>query len=203
MFPMPVRKRKNGKVHVYWALMESYRTPKGSRHRLVGWLGELEGGAKAGWAELAAQLNGRLPRGTQPTLFDPEPPGDPVPEHVTVNVRGVQVGPGRAFGELWVGLWLWRILKLDKLFAKLLPRKHEGVPWPLLVTIEVLNRFCQPASELYAAETWYPATALQNSSGSPPRPSTPCGFTGRSTFCCLSRTPSKSTWPTNWARSLP
>ena len=160
MFPMPVRKRKNGKEHVYWALMESYRTPKGSRHRIVGWLGELEGGAKAGWAELARQLNGKLPRVPQPTLFDPEPPGEPVPEQVTVNVRGVRVGPGKAFGDLWVGLWLWRSLGLDALFAKLLPRRHEGVPWSLLVTIEVLNRFCQPASELHAAETWYPTTAL-------------------------------------------
>ena len=168
MFPMPVRKRKNGKEHVYWALMESYRTPKGSRHRLVGWLGELEGGAKAGWAELARQLNGKLPRVPQPTLFDPEPPGEPVPEQVTVNVRGVRVGPGKAFGELWVGLWLWRSLGLDALFAKLLPRKHEGVPWSLLVTIEVLNRFCQPTSELHAAETWYPGTALPELLGVPP-----------------------------------
>jgi hypothetical protein len=160
MFPMPVRKRKNGRVHVYWALMESHRTPKGSRHRIVGWLGELDGGAKAGWAELARRLNGKLPRVAQPMLFDPGPPGEPVPEQVTVNVRGLQVGPAKAFGELWVGLWLWRTLKLDTLLAKLLPRRHEGVPWPLLVTIEVLNRFCQPASELHTADTWYPATAL-------------------------------------------
>jgi hypothetical protein len=138
MFLMPVPKCKNGKKHLYWALAESFRTPKGSRHRIVGWLGELQGGAKAGWAELARQLGGKLPRVPQPTLFDPEPPGEPVPEHVEVQVRGVRVGPGKAFGDLWVGLVLWRSLELDTLFAKLLPPGREGVPWALIVTLDVL-----------------------------------------------------------------
>jgi len=136
MFPMRVRKRKNGKTHVYWALAESYRTPRGSRHRIVGWLGELKGGAQSGWAELARQLGGKLPPVPQPTLFGPEPPGEPVPEHVEVDVRGVRVEGTRDFGDVWLGLVLWRSLGLDALFAKLLPRKHEGVPWSLLVSDE-------------------------------------------------------------------
>ena len=68
MFPMRVRRRKNGKEHVYWALAESYRTPQGSRHRIVGWLGELKGGARSGWARLARELDGKLPAVPQPTL---------------------------------------------------------------------------------------------------------------------------------------
>lgn len=168
MFPMPVRKRKNGKVHVYWALAESYRTPKGSRHRLVGWLGELQGGARSGWARLVHKLNGKLPPVAQPTLFNPGPPPEPVPEHVEIDVRGVRVEGTKSFGDVWLALVLWRWLGLDGLFARLLPRGHEGVPWPLLVTIEVVARFCEPASELHAAETWYPTTALPELLGVPP-----------------------------------
>jgi Transposase DDE domain len=167
MFPMPVRKRKNGKVHVYWALVESFRTPKGSRHRLVGWLGELQGGAEAGWAELCRRLNGKLPAMPQPTLFGPEPPREPVPDQVKIDVRGVRVEPGKDFGDLWLGLVLWRMLELDTLLGKLLPPGHEGVPWPLLVTIEVLNRFAAPSSELHAADTWYAKTALPELLGVP------------------------------------
>jgi len=85
MFPMRVGKRKNGKMHVYWALAESYRTPKGSRHRIVGWLGELQGGAMSGWAELARKLNGKLPAVAQPSLFDRSPRREPVPEQVQVR----------------------------------------------------------------------------------------------------------------------
>jgi len=160
MFPMRVRKRKNGKTHVYWALAESYRTPQGSRHRIVGWLGELKGGAKSGWAELAHRLNGKLPSVPQPTLFAPDPPCEPVPEHVEVDVRGVRVEGTRDFGNVWLGLVLWRSLGLDALLAKLLPPGREGVPWPLLMAVEVLARLCEPSSELHAAETWYPKTAL-------------------------------------------
>jgi len=168
MFLMRVPKRKNGKLHAYWALAESFRTPKGSRHRIVGWLGELQGGAKAGWAHLARQLNGHLPPVRQPTLFDPAPPTDPVPDDVKVDVRGVRLGAARDFGDVWLGLVLWRSLELDTLFAKLLPPGREEVPWPLLVAIEVLNRFCRPASELHAAEAWYPTTALPDLLGVPP-----------------------------------
>jgi hypothetical protein len=38
----------------------------------------------------------------------------------------------------------------------------------LLVTIEVLARLCEPSSELHAAETWYPRTALAELLGVPP-----------------------------------
>ena len=39
MFLRKLQRRKNGKNHVYWALMESYRTPKGPRNRVVAYLG--------------------------------------------------------------------------------------------------------------------------------------------------------------------
>jgi hypothetical protein len=44
--------RKNGKPHTYWALAESYRTAKGSRQRIVAYLGELTRAEQDGWAKL-------------------------------------------------------------------------------------------------------------------------------------------------------
>jgi hypothetical protein len=35
MFLRRFQRRKNGKPHTYWALVESYRTAKGSRQRVV------------------------------------------------------------------------------------------------------------------------------------------------------------------------
>jgi len=160
MFVMRVGKRKNGKRHVYWALAESYRTPRGSRHRVVGWLGELQGGAKQGWAHLAAKLNGHPPAPATPGLFARRPREEPVPEQVEVDVRGVRVEGAKDFGNVWLGLVAWRWLGLDRLLAELLPPGREGVPWPLLGTIEVLARLCEPASELHTAQAWYARTAL-------------------------------------------
>ena len=35
-------RNKDGKRHAYWALVESYRTVRGPRQRVVAWLGELD-----------------------------------------------------------------------------------------------------------------------------------------------------------------
>ena len=50
MFLNPHRVLKYGKTHVYWSLVESHRTARGQRHRVVGYLGELSGSEKDGWA---------------------------------------------------------------------------------------------------------------------------------------------------------
>jgi len=40
MFLRRFERRKNGKPHTYWALVEAYRTAKGSRQRVVAYLGD-------------------------------------------------------------------------------------------------------------------------------------------------------------------
>ena len=69
MFLRRFERRKNGKVNTYWALVESYRTAKGSRQRLVAYLGELKPGEQSGWAQLGQDLDGKPPPAA--TLFDP------------------------------------------------------------------------------------------------------------------------------------
>ena len=61
MFLRRFQRRKNGKVHSYFALVESYRTAKGSRQRIVSYLGELEPGEESGWAKLGRGLDGKPP----------------------------------------------------------------------------------------------------------------------------------------------
>jgi len=62
MFLRRFQRRKNGKVHSYFALVESYRTAKGSRQRIVSYLGELEPDEESGWAKLGRGLDGKPPR---------------------------------------------------------------------------------------------------------------------------------------------
>ena len=52
MFLRRCRRSKNGKQHRYWALVESYRTARGSRQRVVAYLGELQGAEPNGWVQL-------------------------------------------------------------------------------------------------------------------------------------------------------
>jgi hypothetical protein len=114
MFLKRLQRRKNGKGHTYWALVESIRTAKGSRHRVVAYLGELKKSEKNGWAQLCRRLNGRAR--PQPSLFDPPHYDDPTDdEPVLVKLKSIRLQRLRDFGDVWLALGLWRLLGLDHL----------------------------------------------------------------------------------------
>ena len=52
MFLRRITRRKGSKALSYWALVESYRTARGPRQRVVSYLGELTDTERAGWAAL-------------------------------------------------------------------------------------------------------------------------------------------------------
>ena len=166
MFLRRCFRRKSGKRHTYWALVESYRTQKGSRQRVVAYLGELKARQRSGWAELGRRLDHReRPR---PTLFDPPAVEDAdIGETALVQLKGVRLERLRDFGDAWLALGLWRLVGLDALCAQLLPAGREEVPWPLVAAILVIARFCEPSSELHIENTWYPRSALEELLGVP------------------------------------
>ncbi|MBE3098547.1 MAG: IS1634 family transposase [Planctomycetes bacterium] len=161
MFLKRLERRKNGKRHTYWALVESVRTTGGSRHRVVAYLGELTACQSSGWAALGRRLDGK--DRPQPTLFDPprydEPADD---EPVLVNLKGVRLQRLRDFGDVWLAWGLWRLLGLDALLARVMPAGREDVPWPTVAAILAIARFCEPSSELHIEDTWYRRTALDD-----------------------------------------
>lgn len=164
MFLKRLVRRKDGKSHTYWALIESIRTARGPRHRTVAYLGEFAGGERAGWAEVRRLLNGAQP---ELPLFRQSELGDPVPDDVRVRVRDVQVEGTRDFGDVYLGLLLWRALRLHELLEERISTGREEVPWPVIAAISALARFCEPSSELHIADTWYLRTALDDLLGVP------------------------------------
>lgn len=154
-------RKKNGKDHIYWALVESIRTERGSRQRVVAYLGELAKGEDSGWAKLGRRLEGK--DRPQRTLFDPPHYDDPDDdEPVLVNLKGVTLERVRDFGDVWLAWGLWRLLGLDKLLDRLLPEGKEDVRWSLVAAILVIARFCEPSSELHIEDLWYGRTALDD-----------------------------------------
>jgi transposase len=166
MFLRRCERRKDGKVHTYWALVESHRTAKGSRQRVVAYLGELKPSERAGWAELGRRLDRK--QRPQPSLFDPPAVEDAADdEPVLVDLKGVRLERLRDFGDAWLARGLWRLVGLDVLLEQLLPQGREDVPWPLVVAILVIARFCEPSSELHIEHTWYRRSALEELLGVP------------------------------------
>ncbi|MGH8694024.1 MAG: IS1634 family transposase [Burkholderiales bacterium] len=159
MFLKRLERRKNGKKHTYWALVQSVRTARGSRHRVVAYLGELRKSEQSGWAQLGRRLNGRTR--PEPSLFDPPHDDDPSDdEPVLVKLKGIRLEELRDFGDVWLALGLWRLLGLNTLLSGLMPAGREEVPWPVVAAILTIARFCEPSSELHIADTWYRRTTL-------------------------------------------
>lgn len=159
MFLKPNRKKSGGVTYEYWTLVESVRTADGPRQRTVATLGKLPGlceEARVGWEHIGEILDGRAHQ--QDLLREgPEPP-----VWATVDTSRMRVERLRRFGEVYLGLALWRRLKLDTFFVEAMAMGREEVPWETMACILVLARFCAPSSELHIADSWYGKTALED-----------------------------------------
>jgi transposase len=163
----------NGRREAYWALVESYRTARGPRQRVVAWLGKIDEAGRLG-VQQAAEESGadRAPRNgfsgrRQRSMFLDAAAETPEPRWVEINAAGVRVENCRQFGGPWLALELIRRLRLDEFLQHALPPGRERVPWSLSALILVVARLLEPASELYTAEQWYPKTALPELLGVP------------------------------------
>jgi transposase len=142
----------------YWALVESYRTERGPRQRVVAYLGELDERGRLGM-ERAARGN---PTFRQQKIFE-----EVEPEWVEVDVKGVRVERSRRFGGAWLGLELVKRLGLWEFLNETIPPGREEIPWAMMALLLVLCRLCDPSSELYIAEHLYERLALEDLLGIP------------------------------------
>lgn len=152
-------RRKEDETYEYWTLVESVRTPEGPRQRIVATLGKLPGlaeEARVGWEHIRDVLDGRLKQGD---LLRREP--DP-PLWATVDTSRARVERLRRFGEVYLGLALWRRLRLDAFFCEAMEPGRAEIEWSTMACILVLARFCAPSSELQIADFWYGKTALDD-----------------------------------------
>ena len=160
MFLRRNRRKKRGEIYEYWTLVESVRTSRGPRQRIVATLGKLPGldeEARVGWEHIAEILDGRS---HQTDFFRPTEPEPP--EWATVDIKGMTVERLRRFGDVYLGLALWRRLGLDRFFGDALERGREEIPWATMACILALGRFCAPSSELQVSDFWYGKTALDD-----------------------------------------
>ena len=172
MFIRQCIRRIGGKRQAYWALVESYRTARGPRQRIVAWLGKLDEAGRLGVQQAAEGLDAETARRTDPksdrqkALFEDDSHG-PAPRWVEVNAAGVRVENCRQFGGPWLALQLIQRLQLDEFLKQAMPPGEEHVAWSVSALILVIARLLEPASELYTAEQWYPKTALAELLGVP------------------------------------
>jgi transposase len=161
MFLRPNHRRKDGKEHVYWSLVETVRTVEGPRQRTLCYLGELNHTAEARWLKTIAVFN-EEGESRQLKLFPSEvEPPENEGEVARVVVRKVRFERVRQFGACFLGWELWKRLQLDRLWEELVDGEAAEVRWSRVAAVLAINRLCAPSSELGIEERWYPATALE------------------------------------------
>ncbi len=157
MFIRQIHITKNGKRHGYWALVESYRTERGPRQRLVSYLGQIDAAGRLG-IQYAAHSNSCH----QKTLFD-----DVQPRWIEVDVNRVRVERCVDFGGPWLALQLIRKLELDTFLKETLTTDRAQIPWSAMALVLIICRLCDPSSELHIAEHSYAHSALKDLLGIP------------------------------------
>jgi len=150
-----------GKRHGYWALVESYRTARGPRQRVVAYLGELDA---QGRVALEPHADGQA-RVQQQELYAPGE--SPEPQWVEVDLTRVRIERTREFGGPWLGVLLLQRLEVLQFLQTALPIDRAEIPWAAMAAILVLGRLCEPSSELRVAEHWYETSALPDLLGVP------------------------------------
>jgi len=155
MFIRPCYRRKDGKRHAYWALVESVRTTRGPRQRVVAYLGQAAPRRRRGVKRAAGFA-------AEPSLLE-----DSQAQWVEVDARRVRLERCLDFGGPWLGLQILRKLELIDFLEEIMPAGREDIPWPAMAMVLVLCRLCQPSSELHIAEHLYAQTAIADLLGVP------------------------------------
>jgi transposase len=153
-------KKVDGEEYGYWSLVESVRTVRGPRQRVVASIGKLPGLDKeerVGWEEIGRILTGK-PQ-PQDSLFEKT---EEPPSWATVDINRVSVERLRSFGDIYLALLLWHRLGFAEFCKEKMPEGREAIPWSVMACILTVARFCAPSSELQIAESWYDKTALED-----------------------------------------
>jgi transposase len=161
MFLRSHQRRKDGKEHAYWSLVETTRTADGPRQRTLCYLGELNSSAHAQWLKTVEVFN-EQGETAQLKLFPSDAAVEDGPDVARVLVKKVRLERTRQFGSCYLGLELWRQLGLDVFFARHMDTDTADVPWSRVAAVLAINRLCDPGSELAVEQRWYPATALDD-----------------------------------------
>jgi hypothetical protein len=148
-------RKKDGKTHRYWRLVQSVRVGRRVIQQTVAQLGELDAEGRLQARTLARHLIGAP---EQAALF--EDGSDQ--RTVSIRLKGVRVERSRQFGDVYLALALWRGVGLEDFCRQVLTPGKERIGWEKIAAVLVAARLCEPSSELHIAKDWYRRTALSD-----------------------------------------
>lgn len=164
MFLRSHTRRKNGKLHRYFSVVENRRLPQGrSVQRQLLYLGEINDSQQLAWRKSLEVFDEDRQRTSSLSLF---PDDRAIPEDATnvqivaVKVHQIELRRPRSFGDCWLGCVLWEQLDLTSFWSVRLCDARAGVPWEKVLQLLVVNRLIAPGSEFAVHRHWYWHSAM-------------------------------------------
>jgi transposase len=164
MFLRFTTRKKDGKEHRYFSVVENTRMPgrKAPFQKTLLYLGELSDAQHAAWIKAIAVFDGQSGQSRNLNLFpDDRPvPGGLAEDSVSIRMRDYCLRRPRQYGACWLACELWRELQLDAFWKDKLAPSREGTDWAKLLTVSVAYRLIEPGSEWRLHRQWYDRSAM-------------------------------------------
>jgi hypothetical protein len=162
MFLRCTIRRKDGKEHCYWNVVENRRVSGGRVvQRQVLYLGEINGSQREAWRKTIEVFEDGSASAQTMALF---PEGRPVAigdEHVVqIRLKEVQLCRPRQWGACWLACQLYEELGLDEFWAERVLPSRKGTRWDLIVKALSCYRLINPGSEWRLHRHWYEKSAM-------------------------------------------
>lgn len=163
MFLRRTERKKDGKTHTYWNIVESKRLDGGrvvQRHVL--YLGEINSSQAEAWRKAIEVFDEDAGRARTLSLFPEERCDAVAADAAVVHVRlsELQLHRPRQWGACWLAGQLWRDLDLDRFWAERLPPNRKGTRWDQILQVLVSYRLLAPGSEWKLHRDWFGKSAM-------------------------------------------
>jgi hypothetical protein len=163
MFLRKTQRKKDGKTHEYWSVVENKRVAGGrvvQRHVL--YLGEINSSQAEGWRKAIEVLDDDAGRSRTMALFPEDRCAGIAPDASVVQVRlsEMRLCRPRQWGACWLAGQLWQALQLDRFWLDRLPPSRKGTPWDQVLQVLVAYRLIAPGSEWKLHRDWFGKSAM-------------------------------------------
>jgi len=162
MFLRSTVRKKNGKEHEYFSIVESKRVAAGKvvqRHVL--YLGEINSTQQEAWRKtIEIFAEGQVQPQTVALFPEERARAISGEEIVRLRLKDLQLKRPRQWGACWLSTQLYEKLELDQFWAQKLPPGRKGTRWDLVLQTLVTYRLLDPGSEWRLHRQWFETTAL-------------------------------------------
>ena len=162
MFLRATNRRKDGKDHRYFSVVENRRLSSGkTAQRTVLYLGEVNDKQATAWRKTLGVFDEQQHCSRTLSLFpeDRQIPEDAV-DSLQVRLSGLELRRPRLFGNCWLACEIWRQLELDQFWQQRLAAGREAVGWEKVLELLAVNHLLAPASEFRVHRQWFLSTAM-------------------------------------------